>query len=114
MTRFVTPGGVTRRILLAGIALGTALACGGASLPKGAEVPLASLRSDGKASRDPELVARWLLAERMAPGGDAKRAADAEKRLKELGGVGLYASFARALSAEEHGAPNDAAIEPAS
>ena len=98
-----------KRGVVLGLALSTALACGGGSLPKGAEVPLASLRSDGKDSRDPELVARWLLAERLAPGGDAKRAADAEKRLKEVGGTGLYASFARALSAEEHGAPNDAA-----
>lgn len=91
---------MTRRALVVGLALGAAVACGGGSLPRGAEVPLASLRTDGKDSRDPELVARWLLAERLAPGGDAKRAAEAEKRLHEVGGTGLYASFARALSAE--------------
>ncbi len=92
------------------VAIPLAIGCGGASSSgKYADVPLASLRSDGPGSKDPETVGKWVLAERLAPGGDAKRAVVAEKRLHDLGGKGLYASLARGITAEERGVPREAA-----
>ncbi|CAN5573881.1 hypothetical protein BH09MYX1_BH09MYX1_63020 [soil metagenome] len=86
------------------------VACGGAaSSNRPSDVPLASLRSDGPGSKDAEVVGKWILAERLAPGGDTKRALEGEKRLRDLAGKGLYASLARGISAEEHGVPKAAA-----
>jgi hypothetical protein len=86
-------------------------ACGGA--PVAPKDPLVSLRDSASASRDGEVVGRWLLGELFVPGGDAARARDARKRLDELpkeATKGLQASLARAVDDEAHGAFQSAAM----
>ncbi len=74
-------------------------------------VELSKLRSQGKSSSDGEVVGRWLLDEMFAPGGTAKGAEDARKRLlsKKTSGDGIYASVGGALWDEAHGDPKRAA-----
>jgi tetratricopeptide (TPR) repeat protein len=64
---------------------------------------VADVRRGAQGSHDPEEIGRWLLAELVSPGGDAREAEKARKRLDELGGRGLYASLARGLDDGEHG-----------
>lgn len=104
--------GIARCAALAALALAPVVVggCGGASAnAKSSALPLAALRSDGPGSNDAEVVGKWVLAERFAPGGDKKRALEGEKRLRDLPGKGLYASLARGITAEEEGVPKDAA-----
>jgi tetratricopeptide (TPR) repeat protein len=68
-----------------------------------AQPKVADLRRSAKDSRDPEEVARWLLAELVSPGGDVRQAETARKRLDELGGRGLFASLARGFDDGQHG-----------
>jgi len=97
---------------IAGIGWATTLAmvcvaaqgCGGAR-PMTARSPAEQARSLGPASSDPEVVGDWLIAELISPKGDAKRAADARKRLDSLGAKGLRSSLARALDDDVHGRP---------
>lgn len=72
---------------------------------------LSSMRSDGKSSGDTEIIGRWALGEMIMPGGDAAQAKAARDRLekKKNDATGLYASLARAVYDEEHGAPRTAA-----
>lgn len=85
-------------------------ACGG--MP-GARTPveLSKLRSQGRSSSDGEVVGRWLLDEMFAPGGTAKGAEDARKRLlsKKTSGDAMYASVGGAIWDETHGDPKRAA-----
>ncbi|HVH42875.1 MAG TPA: tetratricopeptide repeat protein, partial [Labilithrix sp.] len=85
-------------------------ACGGAP-PAKTPVALSKLRSDGKSSRDGEVVGRWLLDEMFAPGGTAQGAKEARNRLlgKKTSSDGLYASVGSALYDETHGEPKQAA-----
>ncbi|MEO8876167.1 MAG: hypothetical protein ABI461_11315, partial [Polyangiaceae bacterium] len=99
------------RRALAGFVLlvSSVVACGS---PPNVGVPdsLASLRSDGKSSGNGETIGRWALAEMIMPGGNAAQAKAARGRLeKEKNEKGLYASLARAVYDEEHGAPRTAA-----
>jgi tetratricopeptide (TPR) repeat protein len=55
-----------------------------------------------------DLVGRWALAEMFAPGGDAKFAEAARRRLDEISAHGLYADLARAIFDESHGDPRAA------
>ena len=85
-------------------------ACGGVPEAR-TPVELSKLRSQGKSSSDGEVVGRWLLDEMFAPGGTAKGAEDARKRLlsKKTSGDGIYASVGGALWDEAHGDPKRAA-----
>jgi tetratricopeptide (TPR) repeat protein len=76
-------------------------------------VDLDRMREAGKSSTDGEVVGRWLLDEMFAPGGTAKGAEDARKRLdgKSISDRGLYASVGAALWDETHGDPQRAAKE---
>lgn len=62
-------------------------------------------RRQAEGTRDPERVARWLLLELVAPGGEVARAEAARKRLAELAASdeGLFASLAQAVDADIHG-----------
>ncbi len=88
-----------RLAVLAGLAL--APACATEKPAHGP--PVAALRGEGSASKDPELVGRWLLGELVSPGGDPKQAESARRRLDSLGGHGLLASLARGLDDAAHG-----------
>ncbi|MEB2312447.1 MAG: hypothetical protein OZ921_04605 [Sorangiineae bacterium] len=70
---------------------------------RSASPPIAELRDDGRATRDPEIAGRWLIGELISPGGDARSALDARKKLDELGGEELFAELARGLDDELHG-----------
>lgn len=85
-------------VATAALALGACAGEGRVAQPK-----VADLRRSAAASRDPEQVGRWLLGELVSPGGDAKQAEQARKRLDQLGGHGLYASLARGLDDGQHG-----------
>ncbi len=87
------------------LALAATLSLGcGAAAPKGVEHPSDVARRDGPASRDPEVVGRWWLAELVAPGGTRDGADRAKKRLDELGGApGMYGGLARAVDAAGKG-----------
>ena len=76
--------------------------CGGSGA-KGAPTMLSSLREDARESDDADLVGRWLLAEMLSPGGDARSAKKARKHLDELSDKSLYASLARGLDDAVHG-----------
>ena len=88
------------RALLAGCALFTT-AC--ASGQRATEPKVADLRRSAAASTDGEQVARWLLGELLSPGGDARQAVSARKRLDDLGARGLLASLARGFDDSVHG-----------
>ena len=76
--------------------------CGGHGA-NGAPSMLASLRQEAKGSDDPELVGRWLLAEMLSPGGDARAAKNARKHLDELSDKNLYAALAKGIDDAVHG-----------
>jgi tetratricopeptide (TPR) repeat protein len=81
-------------------------ACGPAAAPPPAD-PVKAAREAASASADSEVAGRWLLAELLAPGGDATRAGEAAKKVGAA--KGLYASLGRAIEAESHGRFADAA-----
>jgi len=83
------------------------LGCVPAQTPEQAS-HLARARARAEGSSDPDRIGTWLMLELVAPGGDVKKAAEARKRLDELGGGGLGASLARALDADVHGRFMDA------
>jgi tetratricopeptide (TPR) repeat protein len=87
-------------VLLLG-ALSLSVACEKGHGP--GQPPVSALRDAGHSSKDPEQVGRWLLGELVSPGGNAKQASAARRRLESLGGKGLYASLARGLDASAHG-----------
>ncbi|HEX7452194.1 MAG TPA: hypothetical protein VF294_07915, partial [Polyangiaceae bacterium] len=62
-----------------------------------------SYRKSGEASADSAYVARWLLAELIAPGGSADRASRAKSRLERLGAKDMVGHFALGLEASSHG-----------
>lgn len=82
-------------------------ACAGGGHP--AKAPLAELRANARGATDPDTVGKWALAEVIERGGDRASAAEAERRLAQVGGTGLYASLARGVLSEAHGAPRPAA-----
>jgi tetratricopeptide (TPR) repeat protein len=82
-------------------------ACGGGGRPVNA--PLKDVRAEGRTSTDPDTVGKWALAEAIAPSGTGASTLEAEKRLSQLGGTGIYASLARGVLSEVHGAPKTAA-----
>jgi len=95
--------------LLALAALVTSCA-GGSSRPP-ARSALDAARARGKTSTDDDVVGRWALAEMWAPGGDPAEVTKAEARLAspEVSKSGMYGNLARAVLADEHGAPRAAA-----
>ncbi|HEY1533955.1 MAG TPA: hypothetical protein VGF76_08045, partial [Polyangiaceae bacterium] len=62
-----------------------------------------SFRKSGESSADSGYVGRWLLAELIAPGGSAERAARAKIRLEKLGPKDMVGHFALGLEASSHG-----------
>lgn len=93
------------------VAFGAAIlmgACGGGGRP--AATPLAELRAHAREATDPDTVGQWALAEGIERGGNRASAAEAERRLGQVRGTGLYASLARAVLSEVHGAPKPAAV----
>ncbi len=95
------------RSLVAGVFLAGVLAasaCGGAVQPP--SDPLLAARLSALESRDGEVVGRWLVFELVAPGGSSTKAREARTRLDEVAKNhrGLYASIARGLDDESHGA----------
>jgi len=70
---------------------------------KVARPAVADVRKSAETSKDGEVVARWLLAELVSPGGDAKQADRARKRLDSLGAHGLLADLARGFDDSVHG-----------
>ena len=75
--------GVAAALAVAALSMGAGtagVACGGASANQGgaaSAAPIAGIRRDARDSDDGEEVGRWLLAELLAPGGDAAQAATA-------------------------------------
>ncbi len=88
----------------AALALTAALALGACATEQRVPQPkVAELRRSAAKEKDPEAVGRWLLGELVSPGGDAREAEKARKRLAELGGRGLLASLARGFDDGQHG-----------
>jgi hypothetical protein len=95
---------VRRRSLGRAFALALALAAPACASREATPQPkVAELRKTSAASKDGEVVARWLLGELVSPGGDSRQAATARKRLDELGARGLLAGLARGLDDSVHG-----------
>ncbi len=88
-----------------------AASCTGEGAGKGARSAVDVLREQGRGSTDGEVVGRWALAEMFEPGGRATEAALARVRLErpDVSKGGMYASLARAIAADVHGAPRAAA-----
>jgi tetratricopeptide (TPR) repeat protein len=99
-----------KSVLAAGVISLVAGACGGAPDAR-TPVAIAKVRSEARSSSDGEVVGRWLLDEMFAPGGTAKGAEDARRRLldKKTRGDGLYAALGGAIWDELHGDPRRAA-----
>jgi cellulose synthase operon protein C len=95
--------GAARGLLLVGLLAAAALLPGCAGAPGSAATPLAELRSSGAHSSDAERLGRWLLAELLSPGGEAKRAEEARRRLSEHGAEHYLAELALGLDAAWHG-----------
>ncbi len=75
--------------------------CGGAKPT--VESPAAQARKRGPTSNDGEQIARWLLAEQLAPGGSAAEATKARQRLDDKKAEGMLASLARGIDEFSHG-----------
>lgn len=54
-------------------------------------------------SRDPNLLASWMLTELLAPEGRPARVAEARKRMDDAGAEGMWPALARALHDAGHG-----------
>jgi cellulose synthase operon protein C len=76
--------------------------CSGATAQP-ARVPIAEIRDDARESSDGEVVANWLLAELVQPGGTSKGSVAARARLDKLRARGLLPSLARAIDDSSHG-----------
>ena len=78
--------GAMRRAMLGLAAVATIAACGGGAgaAREVAGGDRARLRDAARGSSDGEVVGKWLLMELAAPGGDAKEAASARKRLDAI------------------------------
>lgn len=89
-----------KRWLAAGL-IGASVACG----PRPGAVPhgVAELREVTQSEADAETLARWLLAELVAPGGNAAGAEQARLKLDASRGDHYLAHFARALDDAWHG-----------
>jgi tetratricopeptide (TPR) repeat protein len=96
------------RILLLALLLA---GCAGSGVGKPARSPIDALREQGQGSTDGNVVGRWAIAEMFEPGGDAKEAVRAQARLilPAVSKGGMYASLARGILADVHGAPRAAA-----
>ena len=90
------------QLWIAVLAAALLLSCTKRVLPP-TEPTLGELRSQAPSSQDPEIAARWLLAELFASGGDARRATEARARVDRLGGDGMLAHLARGIDDELHG-----------
>jgi cellulose synthase operon protein C len=75
----------------------------GCAKPNATTTPLAELRDQGPALRDPELAGKWLFYELFSQGGDARKAIAARKKLDALGPGGMYAHLARGMDDALHG-----------
>ncbi|MES1178140.1 MAG: hypothetical protein ABUL62_27700 [Myxococcales bacterium] len=84
------------------LSLGLFTGCAAAT-PNAKTEGVETLRKSGEASADSALVGRWLLAELIAPGGSAQRAARAKARLEQLGPKDMVGHFALGLEAQSHG-----------
>lgn len=94
------------RGLVASFALALSLTACGSAAPSLPDDPIAIARNQAALSRDGEVVGKWLLAELLSQGGDAKRASEARARLDTdalRGQRGMYASLARAIHDDGHG-----------
>jgi hypothetical protein len=90
-----------RRVLSIAM-LAQAVGCGGAQ-ERPASAPIADIREDALDSKDADVVANWLIAELLQPGGTAKGSAQARARLDKLAARGLLPSLARAFDDSFHG-----------
>src|SRR5690606_23322709 len=97
-----------RWLLLFALAGSALPGCGRAESPRDG---VTLLRERGAESDEAEVVAEWLLAELIAPDGQAEQAQRARARLDRLGGKGMLSHFARALDDAAHGRPDRAADE---
>lgn len=85
-------------------ALSVGLVAGCATNPHAASAnAVETLRKSAESSGDSALVARWLLAELISPGGTAERATRAKARLVKLGAKDMVGHFALGLEAASHG-----------
>ncbi len=94
--------------LLFAVSLGSV---GCANTVRPAEDPVIAARRAGADSRDGEVVGRWLMSELITPGGSREQAGLARLRLDSVAKDqrGVYASIARGLDDEAHGALRRAA-----
>jgi hypothetical protein len=79
-----------------------ALGCG-TTLRGTAQPTLAELRRTAPSSSDATLAGRWLFAELVSPGGNARQTAQARAHLDRLGGADMLAHLARGLDDSLHG-----------
>ena len=101
--RVFSNAGAFARNIVSVLALAAAsIGCSGATA-KPARVPIADIRDDARASSDGNVVANWLLAELIQPGGTAKGSSEARARLDEVRAQGLLPSLARAIDDSMHG-----------
>jgi tetratricopeptide (TPR) repeat protein len=90
------------RLVVSCFAISLGAGCGAAN-ERPARVPIAEVRENARASSDGNVVANWLIAELVQPGGSAKGSAEARARLDKVAARGLMPSFARAFDDSMHG-----------
>ncbi|NUP11160.1 MAG: hypothetical protein HOW73_34375 [Polyangiaceae bacterium] len=103
---------MTMRSRVAAAILALSLAASGCvSNAKPTVDPLLAARHAAEDSTDGEVIGRWLLTELVAPGGSPQQARAARTRLDGVAKDehGLYASLARGVDDEAHGAMNTSA-----
>ncbi len=71
--------------------------------PADPEARLEQTRQQAQKSKNPRVLARWLLSELLSPGGSAEQARRARSALGEGPGGGMYAELARGLDDAVHG-----------
>ncbi|HEX6764658.1 MAG TPA: hypothetical protein VF103_04255, partial [Polyangiaceae bacterium] len=90
------------RLLSVAVAVLACLGCASTNA-RGARVPISEIRDDARGSKDGNVVANWLLAELIQPGGTAKSSTEARARLEKVDAKGLLPSLARAFDDSMHG-----------
>lgn len=102
--------------LLRSLAFGSALLLGALTLSscsseaKSPEESWSELRKQAQKSDEHDLVAEWLLAEMLRPGGSPEKARKARAHLDEIEASGVQASLARGMDDLAHG-KSRAAVE---
>lgn len=109
-TRFSRlPSALCTSLLALSLAATSLAGCTGRARSAPDQEKWADLRNSAQKTNHGEQVAHWLLAEMLRPGGQAKNASTARKKLDQINAQGVIPSLARGMDDAAHGQSSSAA-----